>query len=407
MPKKQTALILLTTFGLLFFGPGSYWSATWLAKWALLMSVGSAILAVWAAKRTSYWYLPLMVYVPANLLKLAIWPESPYTNELDPVTILALQKNAFYGFAQVSAALILFACINRRWALGIVTALAGIWAIGTVSILCLPSTGVHSPPSNGLWFGNPSMGAGLLACLLPFIYLLPASFGIRGWARRVFVVGWVLTLVMVYRTQASVPWGVLGVVAAALLVAQNARKRPLLVLGVVPLLAIAMIALGWHLLGINFWENNGRFEMWKMSWTFFRAHGASPMGFGYASTQILNPIEQVLMGQYKGDYFLWLHNDWLQLMIEGGWIGMVCVALTFGRLMWLSWKRPAFFASLAGFTVLGCLNYPLRMPIHSYCLVLICGLVEALARPQDARKPGLEPGEFASMLPSSARSMLS
>ena len=407
MPKKQTALILLATFGLLFFGPGNYWSSTWLSKWSLLMAWAALGVAFFVGKRTSFWHFPLIFYALLNLLHIASWVNNPYQGELDPLTLLALQKNALYGVIQVSAASVLFASVTRRWGVGIGLSLAGIWAFGTFATLALPWTGNQSPPNNGLWFGNPSMGAGLLACLLPFIYYATSLLGLRKGALRVFVVGWVLTLFMIYRTQASVPWGVLGVATAALLMSQNVRKRPLLVLGIVPLLAISMIAVGWHFLGVNFWENNGRFEMARMAWTFFRSHGSPSLGFGYASTQVLNPLEQVIMGQFKGDYFLWLHNDWLQLMIEGGWIGMVCVVLSFGRIMCLSWRWPAIFGSLMGFATLGLFNYPLRMPIHSYCLVLICGLVEALARPQDARKPGLEPGEFASMLPSSARSMLS
>lgn len=146
----------------------------------------------------------------------------------------------------------------------------------------------------------------------------------------------------------------------------------------VGLLAVLMCALGKFTLGSEFWDENKRFEIWRMAWDWMWINGRPSVGMGFSTSQVLIPIEQTLTGHYHGDYFLWLHNDWLQLAIEGGWVGMTCVFLSVTRLLMLSYKRPPFFAALCGFMTMGIFNYPLRMPIHCFCLVLICGMIEKL-----------------------------
>lgn len=376
--------VVIATLGLLFFGTGGYWSATWLSKWTLLMGFGTLALSVWAARATSLWHLPLMIYMFASLLAVGAWPQSPYEGTVDAVTLLALQKNAFAGLAEVAIGVAFFIlAASPAYARGTRVALPLLWLVGTVMILTLPLHGFESPPNNGLWFGNPSMAASLLACLLPFVWLLYRN-------PCLWLVSWLLTLLLAYRTGASVPWGILGVVTAAVWVSRNPRRMLCL-----PAFAAALIALGMTLLGHDFWDPNGRLEVWSMAWEWFRLHGSLVWGMGYSTSQVLLPLEQVVTGHYHGEYFLWLHNDWLQLFIEGGIVGMACLLLSLSRLLTVAWKSPALFGSLTGFVALACFNYPLRMPIHCFCLMLIGGMVEStdfrhfLQQPEAAGKTDL------------------
>lgn len=363
-----------------FFGYGNYWNTTWLSKWAVLLSLSALAMSWLCARKSSFLYFPLILYSLANLIALGVWSPSPYQQTLDPVTLLALQKNALFAILQVSALLMLFCGTKKSWQTGIIIFLTATWATGVGSVLMQPTTGIHTPSNDGLWFGNPSMGASLLACLMPFAAWAFSSTHLLKNSPRLqkvfFGLGWFLTLLAIYRTGASVPWGVLGVVTAALLLSQTRQFLRI----IIPIggIALGMILLGKGLLGHDFWDQNGRFEIWRMAFDRFQMSADPWFGFGFSSGQTLIPIEQINTGHFHGDYFLWLHNDWLQLAVEGGYIGMFCVFLAVGRLLMVSFRQPYLFASLCGFMTLGLFNYPLRMPIHCFCLVLVCGLAEAL-----------------------------
>lgn len=379
--------VFFLTLSVLFFGTGNYWSATWLSKWALILALSSGAISLWAARRTSLWYLPLMLYLYGSLLYLGVW-QSHYAQTLDPVTLLALQKNALYGILQVTACLILFGAITSSAIVPAHFSLIAIWAVGVGRILSLPLSGPFSAPNNGLWFGNPSMGASLLACLLPSVWAVSPKFG-----KIMKPLAWVLTLAAIYKTRASVPWGVLGVVTSVAIAVNTFRYRRswLWILGSFVSIAAFLSALGMRLLGDDFWDQNGRFEIWKMALDWSKTHGNMWFGQGFSSTQVLLPIEQVVMGHYHGDYFLWLHNDWLQIFIEGGYLGAACVALAVGRALWVS-RHKLILPSLCGFATLALFNYPLRMPIHVYCLVLMLGVREAVNRSVEKRDLTPAPG---------------
>ena len=371
----------------LLFRVGGYWSSTWLSKWALLVYLMAGAFSVAVCRRTSFLHLPLLLYTFGELITLSAWPLGPYLGKLDTTVIMALQNNAFYGVLQIASCAGLMAWMarsHREGVRGIFIGLFLIWLIECVATLCLPWKGPFSPPNNGLWFGNPSMGSSLLACLLPFVWSLWISLCHEYRWRKAVVriplgVSWLVTFFVIYRTQASVPWGVLGVVTATALARNTwaiSRKAFFLGLGSIGVLATAMIEAGQHLLGYEFWNQNGRFEIWEMGWKHYRHFGSAIWGLGYASTQIFLPLEQLTTGHMHGQTFLWFHSDWLQLAIEGGFVGMFCVFLSLGRALKQSWGHTEYLASLLGFVTLGVMDYPLRMPIHCFVLALIFGLTE-------------------------------
>ena len=384
--SKESWGIFILGAALFLFGTGNYWSATWLSKWAFLITAGALFAAFWSAKRTSFMYLPLFLYVTGSLCLLGVWPQGPYNETLDQVTVLAIQKNALFGLAEVSALMVLFACVKRSMGEGIEALATLIWVAGVGATLLQPLHGPHSAPNNGLWFGNPSMGASLLAILAPFVPIV--CFRISAMRPRAYrVTGgivWLLTFAAIYKTKASVPWGVLGVVTAASLLCPVLKRSSwlnFLKTGLaLSALAVGMVALGMWSLGHDFWDQNGRFEIWSMGYHWFKLHAHHSVGFGYSTPQILLPLEQVVTNHFHGDYFLWFHNDWLQLFVEGGWIGVLCLIPALMRIAGVSFRASALFAQLMGFVTLMLFNYPLRMPIHCLCLVLIAGLSESFTR---------------------------
>ena len=366
MKYWQSWAVFICGLVVLFVGAGNYWAATLLSKWALIIIIASIALSVWVASRTSWWYFPLLSYSMFSLSTLCAWPLHPYIFKFDVVVSLALRDNFGVALMQVCALSVLAAIISRRSAEGVMYLLAIIWAA-----IALGYSTIHNPPDNGLWLGNPSMGAALMACLLPFVWAnFKRSFSIM------HVLSWAVTLYAIYRTKTSVPWGVLGVVTVAYFFALILPKKRLFVVFGGMFLALLMILLGEHLLGHDFWDQNNRFEIWRMAWNYFRNGEYSLLfGMGYGSLRVLLPVEQITTGHYHGDYFLWLHNDLLQLLIEGGAIGTVCLLVAMWKLFKTAFHSPIFFSGLCGFVVYAMFDYPLRMPIPSMCLALIIGMV--------------------------------
>jgi len=389
----ESWLILAVGVAVLFFGVGNFWSATWLSKWALILTLAAAGFSGWVARRTSWFYFPGLLYCLVSMLAIAAWPYQPFLRSYDIITLMALQKNAFSGVLEVVACTALFALITQSMKRGILVFLSLVWAVGTFALVTLPH-----PALNGLWFGNPSMAAGLLACLLPIAWGFTAGTICRNnfRAKMAFMCGsWLLTLLMIWRTEASVPWGVLGVTTAAVFVARTPRKAWLLSgLGTL-LLAGLMLLVSHKLLGGALWGDSGRFMIWRMAIDCWDKSGSTLLGMGFSTSQILLPIQQVTTNHFGGEYFMWLHNDWLQILTEGGIVGWLCIAPAVARLASVAWPRPALFGALMGFCTLGLFNYPLRMPIHCLCIVLVCGLAEALVR-----KPSRETLSSASRLTS-------
>ena len=378
----RSAAVFLGGVALVLVHTGNYWNATWVCKWFFLISLVLGGFSIGVARKTSWFHLPLMLYAFGSMLILGLWLNNPYGTVLDLTTVMAIQRNALSGILELTACLTLFALLRRGAEKGAVYFMALLWLASVCVTLLQPFEGFYSAPNHGGWFGNPSMGMSLVACLLPFAWQVLGTYRHTRKLKWLFIpLTWGFTLWAAWRTRASIPWGVLGVTTAAYCVA----GKPLLSwfwrgLGIAAL-AVAMIVLGNNLMPHDFWDHNNRLEIWSMMWHWFWEHAYPSIGFGYSSLFTITPIIQILKNVHAETYFVWLHNDWLQLALEGGYVGMVCVFLSVGHLVATAYKRAPLFAALAGFMTMGLFNYPLRMPIHCFCLILICALIEAEKTP--------------------------
>ncbi len=113
--------------------------------------------------------------------------------------------------------------------------------------------------------------------------------------------------------------------------------------------------------------NNSRFEAWPL---FFREWLDSAnyfLGWGGGSFPYYGPKTQIAYnfmindktsGLLVGRWFLWAHNDWLQILLEFGIIGAVLSALCYFKLLKMAWPRPALFGALVAYGAIMLGNYP-------------------------------------------------
>ena len=88
------------------------------------------------------------------------------------------------------------------------------------------------------------------------------------------------------------------------------------------------------------------------------------MGSGNGTFWFLGPIIQQQMGIPKDQgFWTWLHNDWLQLLFEEGWTGLVLGLNMFGFALYRSWKdkKDAVFSAMVTYGFLSFGMYPTNL----------------------------------------------
>jgi hypothetical protein len=358
--REKRASLWIPAVGLaaFFFHLGGYWSATWWSKWFVLTLGFECFFAMYVARKTSWWYAPILLTALVSSTAMAFWAQKIYSSEFDPLIEIVLQKDALFAWITVVASTLFFANWKSEWAYGGRIFLTSLWAIGITVFTTMPR---GMPPNNGWQFGNPSMAGCLLAVLLPYIWQKVAV--------RLQLVATFLTVLVAWRLGASQPIGVLAVVIFVGL--KNFPLR-LSMIG-------ALIFGGFHFLGRDFLDNNGRFEIYHMAWNWSRSHGLFWTGWGAGSAQTVMPLIQLMKDSTEKTFFLWLHSDWLQILIEYGVFGFVFSLLAFGKLAHRAATQgnACDQAALWGFAAMALFNYPLRTPLTFFCLLMVCCFIQS------------------------------
>jgi O-antigen ligase len=154
----------------------------------------------------------------------------------------------------------------------------------------------------------------------------------------------------------------------------------------------------------------GRFEDWPT--VIQAAQAYLPVGSGLGS---FDPVYRSFepLARLDETYFNQAHNDYLEILLETGWLGVAALIgflVWFARRSWTAWTAPAGGASDlargASITVLVILlhsgaDYPLRTLTISVLFALCCALLETgRAAPGSAAKRTDTPQSLAKDVPS-------
>ena len=230
--------------------------------------------------------------------------------------------------------------------------IAGIFA-ANVLLVCFQGI-VGSYP--GGFLGNASMNACFLVATFPYFAGLLEDRTNNVWA----------------------PWAALGALGIVIFVTGSAVALGMLAIFVLTVLAAASpglavpaaVAVGVAYIyyrGTPFLADSGRFGIWDLALKFQKVtighqwFGTGPGTWGvYVPTMqrlLMEPGQQVSM-------FPWLHNDWLQMLLEYGRVGFILFA---GSVL-LLFKRAAetvqipTLISMGLFCLYGLFNYPVHSP---------------------------------------------
>lgn len=115
-----------------------------------------------------------------------------------------------------------------------------------------------------------------------------------------------------------------------------------------------------------------RGAIWRATWAYYREHKFPAFGDGLGSFIANGPAIQAKnkIAAYEGRQYRSLHNDWFQLLVECGWVGLALGLIMFGHAVWradLATRQALLLMGLCG-TV----NFPMQAPLMAaWCAWLL------------------------------------
>lgn len=198
----------------------------------------------------------------------------------------------------------------------------------------------------GLFHSN-SMDASMGAVILPALLFRPAS---DNWVRISLglAIGVVISILVIGGTTAFFAIGA-GLAAMTFL---HWRKNFLAALGALSF----FVLICWFRTGKEFLNDWGRFQEWQLFFDWW-AQKANPLiGTGLGSFEILGPMIQ----NKQSGLYLFMHNEYLQILFELGAIGFLLSAAVWVKALIKSFREPWLFACLTSASVVMLTQFPLR-----------------------------------------------
>jgi O-antigen ligase len=204
----------------------------------------------------------------------------------------------------------------------------------------------------------------------------------------------VMTLALLFsRSRAGIFGGVLGFITFALLMRSSSGELPrsfwVMISAIVGMVAFYSIKIGIdpvleRFLRIS--KDTTRLDIWRDSLAMIKDN---PFGIGLAAFKRVFPVYN--LSNFSGSQFIYLHNDYLQLLVETGWIGFLTLAGGFYiflvksilkvRKMRLQSDPMRYFVAIGALSGIVSIafhsffDFNLHMPANAVYFVMLMGLV--------------------------------
>lgn len=137
---------------------------------------------------------------------------------------------------------------------------------------------------------------------------------------------------------------------------------------------IALTIFAYFYLGSNrIITTSGRYAVWKDTFFFWKKFANHFVGFGQGSSMHITPVVQKLFQQDSHQLFLWMHNEWYQVLFEQGIIGFVLWFFMYINIIIKTFltNEKYITVSIAVFGFICLFNYPFRMAIPGMIMAAI------------------------------------
>lgn len=364
------------------YGGDVYWP-----PWSALMMLSLTFIAFMVWRKESFHKFMGQPAIPISAI-LLFWYASlngilfsswrPLTYGLDLAEVVTRRGVASHTLYEGLILSILFYCcwskIRRPVAHGLFLG-GAIHAFFLIFDQTLPH--VISIPKDFEWafnakglLGNRSIGASFTAVWVFFTFYIagaPGFFHGERSKRIARLLGAGLGVPAILVSVSSISFGALivGFMAFFILWAweQDRGAIPFIIGG-----SLALAVAGWEigpLIDADWGKHITRLEAWPM---FYEGFGAPTLiGAGLGSFKVLGPtIQQINNWNIGiGEWWLWAHCDWLQILLELGIVGAILSACVYISLLLRSLKRPLLFSSVIAYGVILAGNYPQHVAIFA------------------------------------------
>jgi len=225
-----------------------------------------------------------------------------------------------------------------------------------------------------------SIGMFLVVILYPaFLHMIVAPL-IKLKARWLTISASLLSVmvpvVCVVSKSATAVIGISLAILSYLIVSKKVRLVPIIAV-------IAILGAGLLTQGKSFYTGKARIKMASLAIEHVQKSNSQTWGTGIGTFRVLGPAIQ--MKKWKGPgYFLWLHNDWIQIWFEFGWVGLILVLLISLKALILSREQAWLVSSLVAYGFVMCVQMPLRLFLPSLFAIVLLRL--AIERPDGNTK---------------------
>lgn len=270
----------------------------------------------------------------------------------DPDTFLMFRINVTasetFGKIMIMALLALFWDKWRPYSFRIIELLT----LGNALLVAIKGWGI---------FNASSLDAAMLACAMPMIIFRDDPYK---YENRIYgLLTRFLPLIAIYRTghSATAYFVMIGCVLAFVL---KTKYWEAVVLGAL------VFFIGLWVNGLEFFSSSLRVQYWTEVFNWWWPNMNHWIGTGLGTFEILGPISQMSSTGRNDGLLLWMHNDYLQMLYEGGYLGLFIGLITWAWIGFKSFKNLWTFMTFAGFSVCMLTYYPLHFAWSEFFMLI-------------------------------------
>lgn len=234
---------------------------------------------------------------------------------------------------------------------------------------------------------NSSMHASMIAIVLP-LAIFDFFGSSEAWFRRICAAFILASPLAIIHSESSIGFMAYIVAIAAygfLLLKHFTGARFAFVFSTVILLVFASFGTYIDPQWSSFTQIS-RFKLWPAIPDYWLDHGSLWVGVGLGSFRHFGSVIQTATQVEVGHWWLWAHNDWLQILFETGLLGFTSALLVFVAAMWSAYRANlGLFVSLISIGVVSFGNYPLRLAEFAVVVTIILSAALKLPRSRGIR----------------------
>lgn len=221
-----------------------------------------------------------------------------------------------------------------------------------------------------------TMDTAALAIFIPEMLSIVARPKFPAWARHGAGAFIILAVFAIFHRGGAIGVLALGAGVAGFLVARGAWGRAVIIPGVI---AVA----GALTQGKALLDDNARVGPWVHYFRWWDESRLQFSGTGLGTFEWIGPW----ISTGDGRSFIWMHNDWLQILFETGIVGFTLFMVFAVQMFSSAWKRPRDFGALCAIAVAMLGQFPLHFFLTQfYALIIVRSILvsESGCVPKDA-----------------------